>query len=368
MASFIFLQPHLRFGGAERQTVLVANRLAMNGHRVTVVLHSGGGGLVSLLRPEISVHVLGIESHAATVVVARRLHAVLRSLPRSLVIVKLWSSILACAMIDRRPSVAHHVFNYCEDLDPARHAGYLRYGRLKQHVVGTIFRNRQVLSANTHTVAASMVDVYGLDHRPAVIPSTIDPVAIRAAAAAHPRERSTAFTVASVGSLVRRKGLDVTLAALEGLDVPVHWRLVGAGPLAEDLRRYHDPRGLLTVSVEGAHAEPYSFVAAADLLVHSSRSESWGLVLLEALAVGTPALAADTIGPSEMQATLGVRDDLLELFANESVSDLRARLRARLDAPRPHLDDCDAYIAPVTLQHGVALWEQRAHDLMETTS
>jgi len=366
VASYIFVQPHLRFGGAERQTVIVANRLAVNGHRVTVVLHSGGGGLVSLLRPDVTVHVLGIESHAATVDVARRLHAVLRSLPRSLVVVKLWSSILACAMIDRRRSVAHHVFNYCEDLDPTDHAEYIRFGRLKQRLIGSVFRARGTLSANTHTVADSMTEVYGLDRRPAVIPSTVDPVAIRSAAAASPRERHAAFTVVSVGSLIRRKGLDVTLAALEGLGVPVHWRVVGAGPLAEELARRQDSEGLVTVSVEGAHAEPYSFVAAADVLVHSARSEAWGIVLLEALAVGTPVLAADTIGPSEMQRLLGVRNDLLELFENGSVPDLQARLHARLHAPRPRLDDCDAYLEPVTLDHAVALWERRAHDLMES--
>ncbi|WP_175415869.1 glycosyltransferase [Curtobacterium sp. SGAir0471] len=366
MSSYIFVQPHLRFGGAERQTVNVANRLAENGHRVTVILHSGGGGLVPLLRPNVAVLVLGVESHAATVDVARRLHAVLRALPRSLVIVKLWSSILACAMIDRSRSVAHHVFNYCEDLDPTDHAEYIRFGRLKQRLIGSVFRARPLLSANTHTVADAMTDVYGLDHRPAVIPSTVDPVAIRSAAAASPCERDDAFTVVSVGSLIRRKGLDVTLAALEGLGVPVHWRVVGAGPLSDELARYRDPRGLLRVSVEGAHAEPYSFIAAADVLVHSARSEAWGIVLLEALAVGTPVLAASTIGPSEMQSLLGVRNDLLELFENGSAADLQARLRARLHTPRPALDDCDAYIEPVTLNHAVTRWERRAHDLLES--
>lgn len=368
MASYIFVQPHLRFGGAERQTVLVANRLASNGHRVTVVLHSGGGGLVSLLTADVAVHVLGIESHVATVDVARRLHAVLRSMPRSLVVVKLWSSILACAMIDRRRSVAHHVFNYCEDLDPTDHAGYIRFGRLKQGLIGTVFRARRFLSANTHTVAASMKEVYGLEQQPDVIPSTVDPIAIRSAAASSPRTRPDVFTVVSVGSLIPRKGLDVTLAALRGLDLPVHWRVVGSGPLAEDLRRYEDPRGLLSVSVEGGHAEPYAFVSSADVLVHSARSEAWGIVLLEALAVGTPVLAANTIGPSEMQSVLGERNDLLELFDNGSVSDLQTRLRARLHAPRPDPEDCDAYIEPVTLDHAVAMWERRAHDLMENRS
>lgn len=69
-----------------------------------------------------------------------------------------------------------------------------------------------------------------------------------------------------------------------------------------------------------------------------------------------------------MQALLGVRDDLFELFENGSVPDLQARLHARLHASRPRLDDCDTYIEPVTLDHAVALWERHAHDLMEASA
>ena len=366
MSSYIFVQPHLRFGGAERQTVIVANELAARGHRVDVVLHSGGGGLVTMLRPEVTVHVLGIESHMATLDVARRMRRVLASLPRSLVVVKLWSSILACALIDRHRAVAHHVFNYCEDLDPTDHADYIRLGGLKQRLIGAVFRSRSVLSANTQTVATSMTQVYGLARRPDVIPSTVDPASVRAAATAKAVSRSTVFTVVSVGSLIERKGLDVTLAALQGLGVPVHWRIVGAGPLADRLAGHRDPNGLVQVSVEGAFAEPYGFMAAADVLVHSARSEAWGIVLLESLAVGTPVLAADSIGPTEMQALLGHRTDLLELFANGSAADLRARLLERIDGRRPSDQDCLDYIEPVTLDRAAALWEQRAHDLMET--
>lgn len=358
MSRFVFVQPHLRHGGAERQTVIVANALVERGHEVHVVLHSGGGGLLPLVDDDVHVHVLGVESHFASPEVARRLHRVLRALPPAFVVVKLWSSILACALVDRRRTLAHHVFNYCEDLDPADHAEYIPLGRLKQRIVGRVFRSRPFLSANTRTVAERMVDVYGLGGTPAVIPSTIDAAAITAACS--PPERPPVFTVVSVGSLIHRKGLDTTLAALESLERPVHWRIVGSGPLAPQFAAHRDPRGLLTISVEGAHAEPYSLMAGADVLVHSARSEAWGIVILEALAVGTPVIAADAIGPREMQETLGERPELFELFPVDSRDALRDRLLDRMGRGRPRLHETTAYVAPMSVDRAVEMWEVRA--------
>jgi len=48
-------------------------------------------------------------------------------------------------------------------------------------------------------------------------------------------------------------------------------------------------------------------VAAADLLVHPTRRETFGLAVLEALALGTPAIAYDSPGPSAILASGGGR-------------------------------------------------------------
>ncbi len=364
MSSFVFIQPHLRFGGAERQTVSIANALAERGHRVSVVLHSGGGGLVDTLRSDVDLHVLGLESHLATVEIARRLHAVLRRLPRSLVIVKLWSSILACAMVDRLAGARHHVYNYCEDLDPRDHAAFIPFGATKQRLIGGVFRSREHLSANTRTVASSMVDVYRLAAEPTVIPSTIDATAVRAAAAAAPRPRRDVFTVVSVGSLIPRKGLDLTWDALRGLERDVHWRIVGEGPLARELAALQERPGPVSVSIEGGHANPYGYMAAADVLVHSARSEAWGIVLLEAMAVGTPVVAAGAIGPVEMQAALGDRPDLMQITDLGDVAAVHRAVARAAAAPRPDIAAFDDYIAPFSVGRAATMWESRAAQLL----
>lgn len=368
MSAFVFVQPHLRFGGAERQTVSIANALVERGHRVAVVLHTGGGGLVPTLRPEVELHVLGLENHFATPEVARRLHAVLRRLPRSLVIVKLWSSILACAMIDRLPGARHHVYNYCEDLDPRDHADFIRFGRAKQRLIGHVFRSREHLTANTETVATSMTDVYSLDEKPTIIPSTIDAEQVRSLAADAPQVRRDTFTVVSVGSLITRKGLDLTWSALRGLGRPVHWRIVGEGPLSSDLSALAGRSGGVEITLEGGHANPYGFMAAADVLVHSARSEAWGIVLLEAMAVGTPVIAASAIGPAEMRRSLGDRPELMVTTPLGDVDGLRAAVDRAATTGRPSLDAFDAYIAPFSVRRAATMWAERGAALTGSES
>lgn len=360
MSRFIFVQPHLRFGGAERQTVIVANALVSRGHEVDVVLFGSGGGLAADLDERIGLHVLGIERHVRTLQVAFRLERILADLPPALVIVKLWSAVLTCALIDRRARAVRHTFVYCEDLDPTAHHEFIPLGRLKRHVVGAVFRSRQYVVANSSPVAERMQRTYRLARRPVVTPVVVDP-ALRDEPLLDRAARQTGRAeVVSVGSLVPLKGLDVTLAALRTLDRPVRWTVVGDGPLAAELAGFHDPTGRLTVRLTGGVRDPHRFVREADLLVHSSRSEAWGAVVLEALAIGTPVVASDTIGPVEMRSRLGARPDLLELYPVGGVGDLARILQTRLDGPRPTPEDCAAYVAPFGVDTAVVQWEQRS--------
>lgn len=364
MTRIAFLQPHLRFGGAERQTVIVANHLAAEGHEIHVILHRGGEGLADELSDAVRVHDLGLESHLATADVARRLHKTLKTIPPALVVVKLWSSILACAMIDGLPGVRHHVFNYCEDLDPRDHAKYIRLGKLKQRMIGWIFNHREHLSANTQTVANSMVDVYQLGQRPTIIPSTVDIERTNYLAQREPMKPKEGIHLVSVSSLIRRKGLEVTQKALLQINKPIEWHVVGEGPLKAELQAFEDSRGLLKITVHGGQSNPYPQMANADLLVHSARSEAWGIVLLEAMALGTPVLAADAIGPAEMQSRLGDRPDIMRTYPIGDATMLAQEIAEMIDQDIPSKSEMQGYISKFSLDGAASMWVERAKELL----
>ncbi|MEI8399354.1 MAG: glycosyltransferase family 4 protein [Alcaligenaceae bacterium] len=119
----------------------------------------------------------------------------------------------------------------------------------------------------------------------------------------------------SVGSVVKRKGFDVLLAALAGLlDLP--WQLTIAGDLTRDAQavaQLHldlDRFDLLArVQVLGAvdSVQLQQLYAQADVFVLASRFEGYGMAYAEALAQGLPVIGT-TAGaiPDTVPATAGL--------------------------------------------------------------
>ena len=111
------------------------------------------------------------------------------------------------------------------------------------------------------------------------------------------REPGAPFEIVFVGQAVERKGLPVLLRAFEALREHVHARLTLIGPTPEEVGPLLlDPRG---VEVRGKvdDAEKSRVLARADVLCAPSLGgESFGMVLTEAFAHGTPVVASDIVG------------------------------------------------------------------------
>ena len=99
-----------------------------------------------------------------------------------------------------------------------------------------------------------------------------------------------------VGHEHERKGLPVVLDALAELPENVRLIVVGGSVTAVDaLRRSSHARGLgARVQAVGSCEDPRAYFHAADALVFPSSYESYGLVVLEALASGLPVVATST--------------------------------------------------------------------------
>jgi glycosyltransferase involved in cell wall biosynthesis len=122
----------------------------------------------------------------------------------------------------------------------------------------------------------------------------------------------------TVGRLAPEKNLDAFL----GLDLPGTKVVVGDGPAGLSLRRRYPEACFLGVRSGEALAQAY---AAADVFVFPSRTDTYGLVMLEALASGVPVAAFPVSGPRDVigDAPVGVLDP-----------DLRAACLRALTIPR----------------------------------
>jgi len=128
----------------------------------------------------------------------------------------------------------------------------------------------------------------------------------------------------NVGRVAVEKNLDAFLS----LDLPGTKVIVGDGPARAQLaRKYPDAKFLGPKSGEDL-ARCY---AASDVFVFPSRTDTFGLVVLEALACGTPVAAYPVQGPRDVigDAPVGALDD-----------DLKAACERALTIPR---DTCRAF-------------------------
>ncbi len=113
-----------------------------------------------------------------------------------------------------------------------------------------------------------------------------------------------------VGRLSYEKNVDAFL----GMDLPGSKVVCGVGPLTSALRQRYPNVHWLGVLPRHELAQVY---AAADVFVFPSRSETFGLVMLEAMACGVPVAAYPVDGPLQVVGNSGagaLRDDLHEAW------------------------------------------------------
>jgi glycosyltransferase involved in cell wall biosynthesis len=128
---------------------------------------------------------------------------------------------------------------------------------------------------------------------------------------------------AVVGRIAVEKNLDAFLA----LDLPGTKMVIGGGPQEDELkRRFPDVKflGQLENGTLAAH------LAAADVFVFPSKTDTFGVVQLEALASGVPIAAFPVTGPKDVVANypIGVLDEDLRAACLGALNISRAACRA----------------------------------------
>ena len=126
-----------------------------------------------------------------------------------------------------------------------------------------------------------------------------------------------------VGRVAVEKNLDAFLS----LDLPGTKVVVGAGPQEDELKRRYPNAKFLGLLENGTLA---GHLAAADVFVFPSRTDTFGVVQLEALASGVPVAAFPVTGPKDVVGgrPIGALNEDLRVACLEALNVSRAECRA----------------------------------------
>ena len=176
-----------------------------------------------------------------------------------------------------------------------------------------------------------------------------------------------------VGRISYEKNIEAFLA----LDLPGTKIVCGVGPLEQTLRRRYPDALWMGVLPRPQLAEVYG---ASDVFVFPSRNETFGLVMLEAMAAGTPVAAYPVDGPLQVmgqtsgQVQGGVLHEDLQQAAHMALQVPRTEARARAMAFGWHetVQLFLSHLVPVTAQRSLKLshscHSQSPQSVIELTS
>ncbi len=172
----------------------------------------------------------------------------------------------------------------------------------------------QHIISPSHGMRAAILE-HGVDTPISVIPTGIDMRAERPTLALsdllakydieNPARISGKRILISVGRLGREKNICYLIRALAIIKErhDVHFLMIGNGPDRGEIEQLIDRLGLedrVTLLGYVGHEDVFAFIEQSDLFIFASVTETQGLVLLESMAVGTPVVAIEGIGVSDL--------------------------------------------------------------------
>jgi 1,2-diacylglycerol 3-alpha-glucosyltransferase len=196
------------------------------------------------------------------------------------------------------------------------------------------WRRCAAIVAPGNELAREIGERLGRPPRPLVrtIPTGIEVDELRDLPAADPRPMAgwplDSLVVAALGRLAPEKSVDLLMEAFAEVartEPLARLLVVGSGPSEAGLRRRAgepDLAGRVHLTGQRPRREALALIKGADLFLGASRTETQGLVLAEALAVGLPVVALDGPGVSD-----SVRDGIDGVIVSAvPAADRRARL------------------------------------------
>lgn len=287
------LQDHLRSGGTERQTLLLARAFQAEGHETTVVLFRPGGRLATSL-DDLPSRVLQPVDTRLNWFAPGLLRAARAAAP----------DVILC--MGRMANC--HAGRLARALPRTTVVGTMRTGkplpwlfrrslRAVDHIVANSAESAAILERD-HGLTATKVSVI---HNALVFPPVVNhhrDDTLRARQDAGP----ATCVLLCVGMLRPEKNQRALIRIAASLDPAIDWQLwlAGEGPARPECETLAARLGIAArVRFLGFQNNPGPFYASADVAVLASRAESLSNFLIEAQAHGLPAVAFAAGGVSE---------------------------------------------------------------------
>jgi glycosyltransferase involved in cell wall biosynthesis len=134
--------------------------------------------------------------------------------------------------------------------------------------------------------------------------------------------------IVAAGRLAEAKNypLLIDAVAIVRERIPVRLAILGQGELEAVIRQHIERRGLSdAVTLLGFHANPWKFIARAEVFALTSRYEGFGNVLIEAMACGVPVVATASPGTRDIIRN-GVDGVLADAHTAPAVADALTRV------------------------------------------
>lgn len=294
------LLPELEAGGAQRVMLLLAREFAARGHRVDLVLLRAAGPL--LAEVPAGVHIVdlvarthGLGQFGFSLSSVRRLAAWLRRTRPDAMLSTITGANLV-AILARRAA--------CVPLRLAiREAGSITAitSPLRLQLMRWLYPHADTVIALSPVMAKQLSQVIHISpRRVRYIPNPVDTACIRDRGQAHLADPwlddPHLKVVIAVGRLIPQKDYATLLRAFALLpkELPARLIIVGEGPQRPILETLIHNLGIgERIQLTGFDANPWRWMSRADLFVLSSTSEGHPNALLEALALGLPAVITE---------------------------------------------------------------------------
>lgn len=333
-----FVLPSLNGGGAERAAVQILNGLDDTRWERSMFLFAREGPYLSEVEPRIAIYSADTSSRFGRWRALRSFIAAER--PEIVMAFLSFFSVLSAARAANNG--AKVIFNlqtpmsaFLTDADYHWRKGGHKTAFSAVARIGYAATDLTVATSNG--VARDLTEAFAIDpSRIRVLPNPVDLERVRRSAA-EPIDDSVLPSgggplIVAAGRLAEAKNYPLMIDAFAALraHIPARLCILGQGELETALRQLIAARGLTEhISLGAFQANPWKYIARADIFLLTSHYEGFGNVLIEAMACGVPVVATASPGTRDI-INNGIDGLLVDVHTPQAVA---GALKTILESP-----------------------------------